>query len=71
MILDVLKTLIPNGYLPWVLLLILMSWLGWKTNDLADSIQGHYRDTARTYNAVQQTCKAVSVLAHLSPEDCK
>ena len=70
MILDVLKGLIPNGYFPWILLLCLVAWIGWKTNDVAELVQRHYTETSFMYKATEQTCKAVSKMANLDPKEC-
>ncbi len=70
MILDFLKTIVPNGYLPWILLLCLVAWIGWKTNDVASLVNQHYTETNQMYKAIEQTCKAVSKLAGLDVKEC-
>ena len=70
MIIDILKNLVPNGYLPWILLLCLVAWIGWKTNDVASLVNQHYTETNQMYKAIEQTCKAVSKLATLDAKEC-
>ena len=71
MILDVLKMLFPSKHLPWVILLLAVGWVGWKTNDVATMVQKHYTDTNRIIELSTQICKAVSKTANISAKVCQ
>ena len=70
MILDVLKQLIPNSYLPWILLILTLVWVGWTTNDIAMIIEKHYKESTQLIKITEQTCKAVSKTAGMDQTLC-
>ena len=71
MITELLKTWVPTKHLPWILLLLIVGWVGWKTNDVAALIQNHYTETNRIVKISTQICKAVSKIANMSADACK
>jgi hypothetical protein len=71
MLIDAMRTWISERYLPWIVLLFAVLWIGWKTNDVAAIIEKHYSESRQLIKVTEQICKAVSKTANLDSHECE
>lgn len=67
---DYLKALLPERLVPWVVAVLMLVWMGWKTNEVYSVVHRHYLETTGTRHIAHESCKAVKALAKQNPNDC-